>query len=108
MEALKWGGFAPQEVGGGWEGTLKVAEQWIRARGKCSLVSTPGVRAPRCGGSHRKESACSLGDPDSIPSWEGEGQGRFPGERNGYPLQESHGQRSLAGSTIHGVAKSRT
>ena len=39
MEALKWGGFAPQEVGGGWEGTLKVAEQWIRARGKCSLVA---------------------------------------------------------------------
>ena len=39
MEALKWVGFAHQEVGGGWEGTFKVAEQWITAWGKCSLVA---------------------------------------------------------------------
>ena len=29
-----------------------------------------------------KESACNAGDLDSIP-----GSGRFPEERNGYPLQ---------------------
>ena len=36
------------------------------------------------GGSDGKESACSAGDPGSIP-----GPGRSPGERNGYPLQYS-------------------
>ena len=34
------------------------------------------------GGSDSKESACSAGDPGSIP-----GLGRFPGEGKGYPLQ---------------------
>ena len=34
------------------------------------------------GGSGGKESACSAGDPSSIP-----GLGRFPGEGNGNPLQ---------------------
>ena len=31
-----------------------------------------------------KESACSAGDPGSIPGWE-----RSPGQGNGYPLQYS-------------------
>ena len=31
-----------------------------------------------------KASACSVGDPDSIPGW-----GRSPGEGNGNPLQYS-------------------
>ena len=49
------------------------------------------------GGSDGKESACSAGDPGSIP-----GPGRSPGERHGYPLQyswpgEFHGQRRLVG-----------
>ena len=43
-----------------------------------------------------KESACNLGDPDSIP-----GSGRSPGERNGNPLQysclENSMERSLVG-----------
>ena len=44
-----------------------------------------------------KESACSAGDPGSIP-----GLGRFPGEGTGNLLQDSclenpHGQRRLAG-----------
>ena len=45
-----------------------------------------------------KESACSAGDPGSIP-----GLGRSPGGGHGYPLQYSFlpggscGQRSLAG-----------
>ena len=42
-------------------------------------------------GSAGKESACNVGDPDSIP-----GLGRFPGEGKGYPfqysgLEDSHG-----------------
>ena len=36
------------------------------------------------GGSGGKESACSMGDLDSVP-----GPGRFPGEENGCPLQYS-------------------
>ena len=36
------------------------------------------------GGSDGKESACTLGDPGSIP-----GLGRSPGEGNGNPLQHS-------------------
>ena len=36
------------------------------------------------GGSAGKESACSAGDPGSIP-----GSGRFPGEGRDYPLQYS-------------------
>ena len=33
------------------------------------------------GGSNGKESACSAGDPGSVP-----GSGRSPGEGHGYPL----------------------
>ena len=49
------------------------------------------------GRSAGKESACNVGDPDSIPGLE-----RSSGERIGYPFQYSclenpHGQRSLAG-----------
>jgi len=36
------------------------------------------------GGSAGKESACNVGDLDSVP-----GLGRSPGERNGYPFQYS-------------------
>ena len=36
------------------------------------------------GGSDGKASACSVGDPGSIP-----GSGRSPGEGNGNPLQHS-------------------
>ena len=53
-------------------------------------------------------SAADARDLDSIP-----GLGRFPGDRNGNPLQyscleKSHGQRSLVGYTIHGVTESWT
>ena len=49
------------------------------------------------GGSDGKETACNAGDPGSIP-----GLGRCPGGGHGNPLQyssleNSHGQRSLAG-----------
>ena len=54
-----------------------------------------------------KESACNVGDRDSIP-----GSGRSPGIGNGNPLQyflpgKSHGQRSLW-ATVQRVTKSWT
>ena len=53
-----------------------------------------------CGGSEGKKSACNVGD------W-----GRCPGEGNDNPLSvflpgESHGQRSLLGYVVDGVAES--
>ena len=42
------------------------------------------------GGSDRQESACSAGDPGSIP-----GFGRSPGEENGNPLQYSCLENSM-------------
>ena len=49
------------------------------------------------GGLNSKESACNVGDLGSSP-----GLGRYPGERNGNPLQyffpgKSHGWKSLEG-----------
>ena len=59
------------------------------------------------GGSEGKESACSVGDPGSIPGW-----GRSPGEGNGNPLQysclENSMDRGAWQATVHGVAKSWT
>ena len=52
------------------------------------------------GGSDGKESACIVGDLASIP-----GLGRSPGERNGYPLQNSGLENSID-CIVHGVAKS--
>ena len=42
------------------------------------------------GGSDSKESACNVGDLGSIP-----GSGRFPGDRNGNPLQYSCLENSM-------------
>jgi len=59
------------------------------------------------GGSDGKESACSAGDPGSIP-----GSGRSPGEGNGYPFQYSCLENSMDRRawwvTVHGVTKSST
>ena len=59
------------------------------------------------GGSEGKESACSVGDPGSIP-----GMGSSPGEGNGNPLQcsclENLVDRRAWLGTVHGVAKSQT
>ena len=49
-----------------------------------------------------KESACSAGDPGSIP-----GLGRSPGEGKGYPRQSSGLENSMD-CTVHGVAKRQT
>ena len=60
---------------------------------------------PHC--SDDKESACSAGDPGSIP-----GSERSSGEGNGNPLQysspENPSDRGAWWATVHGVAKSRT
>ena len=52
-----------------------------------------------------KESACSTGDPGSIPGW-----GRSPGEGNGNPLQypclENLTDTGVWWAAVHGVAKS--
>ena len=59
------------------------------------------------GGSGSKESACSVGDPDSIP-----GLGKSHGEGNGNPLQysclENPMDRGAWQTIAHGVAKSWT
>ena len=57
---------------------------------------------PPTGSSAGKESACSAGDPGSIP-----GLGRCPGEGNGYPLQYSGLENSMD-CIVHGAAKSWT
>ena len=49
-----------------------------------------------------KESACSAGDPCSIP-----GSGRSAAEGIGYPLQYSGLENSM-NCIVHGVTKSRT
>ena len=49
-----------------------------------------------------EESACSAGDPSSVP-----GSGRSPGEGKGYPLQYSGLEKSMD-CIIHGVTKSQT
>ena len=54
------------------------------------------------GGLAGKESACNVGDLDSVP-----GLGRSPGERKGYPIQYSGLENSMD-FTVHGVAKSKT
>ena len=56
------------------------------------------------GGSDGKESACSAGDPGSIP-----GLGRSPGEGKGYPVQYSYLEnavdRGARWAMVHGVAE---
>ena len=51
------------------------------------------------GGSEGKASACSAGDPGSIPML-----GRSPGEGNGYPLQYC-GLKNSMDCIVHGVAE---
>ena len=71
----------------------------------CKLISIPTTKDfPRS--SVSKESACSTGDPSSIP-----GMGRSPGEGNGNPLQcsclENPMGRGTWWTTAHGVARVR-
>ena len=56
------------------------------------------------GGSDGKESACSAGNPDSVP-----GLGRSPGEGNGnslqYPCLKNSMDRGTWQATVHGVTE---
>ena len=56
---------------------------------------------------HTVDSACSVGDPGSIPE-----SGRHPGEGNGNPLQYFCLENPMDGevwrATVHGVTKSQT
>jgi len=82
-------------------------------RGNHSYVSFVETYSVHCsiwgfpGGSKGKESACSVGDLDSVP-----GSGRSPGEGYGYPLQysclENSKDRVAWWAVVHGVAKSQT
>ena len=68
-------------------------------------MSCPEICPPH-GGSDGKESACSAEDQGLVP-----GFGRYPGEGNGNALQyscleNSHGQRSLAGYSPWGCKES--
>ena len=58
-------------------------------------------------GSDQKDSACNVGDPDSIP-----GSRRSPREGNGNPFQhsclENSRDRGAWRATVHGVTKSQT
>ena len=61
----------------------------------------------KAGGSDGKASACSVGEPGSIP-----GLGKSPGEGNGNPLQYSSCLENLMNrgawwAAVHGVAKSQ-
>ena len=68
------------------------------------LVAARGLF--RCG-SGDEESACNVGDLDSVPAL-----GRSPGKGNGYSLQYSFlgnpMDRGACQAIAHGVAKSRT
>ena len=74
--------------------------------GEDSVLEMQGV-AGFPGGSDGKESACSAGNPGSVP-----GLGRYPGEGNGLSLQysslENPMDRGAWLATVHGVAKSQT
>ena len=79
----------------------------VEVDGKCQFVvdtlanlSLTPFKMGFPGGSAGKESACDAGDLDSIP-----GLGRSSGEGNGYPLQYSGLQNSMA-YIVHGVTKS--
>ena len=71
------------------------------------LIAMTSLVAGLPSGSVGQESACSAGDPGSIP-----GSGRFPGEGNGNPLQysclENSMDRGARQATVHRVTKSRT
>ena len=102
-----FGGWDVQDQGPGRLGVRRGLLPGSQTRSSCGTRGEAGLQGlykahshdcPR--GSVGKESACSAGDPGSIP-----GSGRPPAEGNGNPLQysclgKSHGQRSLMGYSL--------
>ena len=80
-----------------WSGKISLASKQL-----CPWATTMGFP----GGSDSKESACSVGDPASIP-----GSGRSPGEVNDYPVKYSCLENSMNKgawqAVVCGVAKSQ-
>ena len=65
--------------------------------GSCFIWTMACLRAGVPGGSDGKESACSAGDPGSVP-----GSGKSPGEGHGYPLQYSCLENPMDRGAEHG------
>ena len=86
-------------------GSQRVGHDWATELNwtLCSLTAyiSHCIKSISCG-SAGKESTCSMGDLVSVP-----GLGRFPGERNGYPLQYCGLENSID-CIVHGVTKSWT
>ena len=86
---------------------LSVVSGWSAGHVAPSSVSLGGSCFP--GGSAGRESACSEGDPGSIPGWR-----RSPGEGNSNPLQSSCLGNLMdrgawwTGASVHAVAESQT
>ena len=83
---------------------------WLKKkkeRERCNIkLVTSSLGSP--GGSDSKESACNAGDRGSIPRL-----GRSPGGEHGNPfqnscLENSHGQKNLAGYSPWGCKESDT
>ena len=83
-------------------GSQRVGHDWVTSP---SLIQSARSGFPS--GSDGKESACSAGDPGSIP-----GSGSSPGEGNSNLLQYSHlenpMEREVWRATVHGFTKSQT
>ena len=73
-----------------------------KSRTRLSLLLFQDTHFGFLGGSDLKESACNTGGSE-LDSW----VGKIPQRREWLPTPgESHGQRSLAGTTIQGITKS--
>ena len=91
-----------------------MVERWLRCKRPMSVMSPAlggeffTTKAPRettkLWWSSGKGSTCQAGDAGMIP-----GLGRFPGERNGNPLQysclENPMERGACRATVYGVTK---
>ena len=95
---------------GAWQATVHgVIKSWTLLSNFTFFLSFfwPKYRLVFPGGSDGKESACSSGDPGSIP-----GLVRSPGKTNGNPLQysclENSMDRGAWQATVHGVIKNQT
>ena len=96
---------SPRDRGAWWAAVSGAAQSRTRLKRLSSSRSSKGFP----GGSDNRESACSAGDPGSIP-----GSGRSPGEGSDNPLQYSYLKKKNPMDTgawqitVHDVIKSQT